>query len=98
LEIFDKYDVLLPVYPVFDCAFGDQLVIEYDFFGVVFPLGMLPFQIGAVADVDENSGFVWVCVVDEDDGDPVDTIDKYDALLPVVATCDEDFGDQLVIE
>ena len=33
-DTLDKYDALLPIEPLFTCEFGDQLVIEYDFFGV----------------------------------------------------------------
>ena len=33
LDMFAKYDVLLPVVATFILDFGDQLDIEYDFFG-----------------------------------------------------------------
>ena len=100
LDIFDKYDdveLLSAVVAVFIEDFGDQLVIEYDFFVAIdpelLPLDMAPFHAGAGA----TAGAVLVHGAD----DPLDMFDKYDdvELLPeVVAVFIVDFGDQLVIE
>jgi hypothetical protein len=82
LATLDKYDVVLPVAASFTLVFGDQLVIEYDFLGIA----ELPLH-----DAGATVGATTLPV-------PLDTLDKYDVVLPVVASFTLDFGDQLVIE
>ena len=49
LDMFAKYVLLLPVVAAtFGCEFGDQLVIEYDFFG---PVPTLPLIATVAVDV-----------------------------------------------
>jgi hypothetical protein len=82
LDTLDKYDVVLPVAASFTLVFGDQLVIEYDFLGIA----ELP-----VHDAGATVGATTLPV-------PLDTLDKYDVVLPVAASFNLVFGDQLVIE
>lgn len=82
LDMFDKYDVLLPVVAAFKLDFGDQLVIVYDFFGVdslLLNTSGAPFSQDGLYPTLEAGGDTGIASEnDNDDTSLFDIFDKYD--------------------